>query len=71
MRPLLLLRGWRHEKAQDPTCSPGGEEAASWQGPHHGLDGSSTQAPHLKLRSGAEILHLWGTSKQGLRALSP
>ena len=58
-------------RPRTPPAAQEAEEAASWEGPHHGLDGSSTQAPHLKLRSGAEILHLWGTSKQGLRALSP
>lgn len=58
------------KRPRTPPAAQEAEEAASWEGPHHGLDGS-TQAPHLQLRSGAEILHLWGTSKQGLRALSP
>ena len=45
------------------------EEAVSWEGPHHGLDGASAWAPHLRLRSGAGTLHPWATSTQGLRAL--
>lgn len=59
------------KRPRTPPAAQEAEEAASWEGPHHGLDGSSAPAPHLQLRSGAEILHLWGTSKQGLRALSP
>ena len=41
----------------------------SWEGPHHGLNGASARAPHLRLRSGAGTLQPWGTSKQSLRAL--
>lgn len=59
----------RHEKAQDPTSSSEAEEAAAWEGPHHGLHSASARAPHLRLRSRAGTLHPWGTSKQGLRVL--
>ena len=46
-----------------------GAEATSREGPHHGLDGATARAPHLRLRSGAGTLHPWATSTQGLRAL--
>lgn len=57
------------KRPRTPPAAQEAEEAASWEGPHHGLDGASARAPHLRLRSGAGTLYPWGTSKQGLRAL--
>ena len=57
------------KRPRTPPAAQEAEEAASWEGPHHGLDGASARAPHLRLRSGAGTLYPWGTSKQSLRAL--
>ena len=57
------------KRPRTPPAAQEAEEAASWEGPHHGLDAASARAPHFQLRSGAGTLYPWGTSKQGLRAL--
>ena len=57
------------KRPRTPPAAQEAEEAASWEGPHHGLDAASARAPHFRLRSGAGTLYPWGTSKQGLRAL--
>ena len=56
------------KRPRTPPAAQEAEEAASWEGLHHGLDGVSAQAARLWLRSGAGTLHAWGTSTQGLRA---
>ena len=56
------------KRPRTPPPAQEAQEAASWEGPHHGLDAASAQAAGLWLRSGAGTLHPWGTSKQSLRA---
>ena len=56
------------KRPRTPRPAQEAEEAASWEGPHLGLDGAPARAARLRLRSGAGTLHAWGTSTQGLRA---